>query len=272
MRKNKGLVTILCAALILGGVGYMSNGFKDWNADNWRNRVIPSQSSEVVDDSSEATPDISEDPELGTSSEPEPIDFLENLTVKGPFENVSWMNHVLNFESDNNIAPLVQTAYRNSDSHGKLTNKNRDYIFNSAKMGKNYEANGLAVQLGFPTTLNETHYEKFGLSNLNKKYTSYLVFDYKVKNDTGFEIRPNDSKFYKNEDLIEFSDADIHLIYKTNESPNWNYIELGNTDLVVVPADDLFYQFAIVFNTGNKSNNVVIGFFDMISSPPILED
>lgn len=56
MRKNKGLVTILCAALILGGVGYMSNGFKDWNADNWRNRVIPSQSSEVVDDSSEATP------------------------------------------------------------------------------------------------------------------------------------------------------------------------------------------------------------------------
>lgn len=61
MRKNKGLVTILCAALILGGVGYMSNGFKDWNADNWRNRVIPSQSSEVVDDSSEATP-TSEEP------------------------------------------------------------------------------------------------------------------------------------------------------------------------------------------------------------------
>lgn len=62
MRKNKGLVTILCAALILGGVGYMSNGFKDWNADNWRNRVIPSQSSEVVDDTSDdETPVVDED-------------------------------------------------------------------------------------------------------------------------------------------------------------------------------------------------------------------
>lgn len=62
MRKNKGLVTILCAALILGGVGYMSNGFKDWNADNWRNRVITPQSSEVVDDTSDdETPVVDED-------------------------------------------------------------------------------------------------------------------------------------------------------------------------------------------------------------------
>lgn len=61
MRKNKGLVTILCAALILGGVGYMSNGFKDWNADNWRNRVITPQSSEVVDDTSDDETPVDED-------------------------------------------------------------------------------------------------------------------------------------------------------------------------------------------------------------------
>lgn len=62
MRKNKGLVTILCAALILGGVGYMSNGFKDWNPDDWRDKIIPSVNTSVDEDEVSIEEPTSEEP------------------------------------------------------------------------------------------------------------------------------------------------------------------------------------------------------------------
>lgn len=267
-RKNDGIVGRILlwfvgAFVIIGtvaGIKFVIE--KDFGGSEEPSQIVPIPSETPPTSDGGATSD-----EPVTSEEPEPTDYLESVAVKGPFEKVDWLSHILNFETEINITPLVQTTYRNSDYHGKLQRGNREYIFNSAKMGKTYEGQKLGLQLGFPTTLNDTHDEKFGLSELTKKYTSYLIFDYKVKNDTGFEIRTDDSMLYNKEELLEFSNADIHLIYKTNESPNWNYVDLGSGE-VIIPADDLFYQFAIVLNTGNKQNNVVIGYFDLISIEP----
>jgi hypothetical protein len=65
--KIKGAITaIIISAVVLGGVGFLSNGFQNWNLDDWKDHFIlptPSTSEDPSDTSSEEPSDTSSDPE-----------------------------------------------------------------------------------------------------------------------------------------------------------------------------------------------------------------
>ena len=259
-RKNKSVIGFVFGALVIGAVGFLSGGFMNWKTDDWRDKIIPpvSVSEEPVsEDAVSEDPSIeeptSEDPiseepsseEIPPSSE-EPINPFDSMVENSQGEYI--------FQTQENIAPLVQTTYKSSATSANLMlgpSLDKEFTFNSLKHFKNvldaetgtYELN---LQFGFPTTITDAHTTNiFGLPGT---YTSYLLPEYKVLNSEGINLLPANLG-------VSAEDAPkLMYVYRSATSLTWKSLGVGNT--LTIAADNDYYQIGIAFNTNNKSDNV----------------
>ncbi len=182
--------------------------------------------------------------------EPNPIDELPEVESRGKFITYG----------EENIAPLIQTAYRSSATYALLTlldnnNESTNFSFNSLKMTKVPDSTELRIQFGFPSTLNETHYDQFGLGGA---YSSYLIGEYKMLNDEGLYINFNDDLLTINEGYKAY----FYFIYRNNENLEWQNVK-ATAEQLFIEADNLYYQFGLVFNVNSKSTRAWISEFKL---------
>lgn len=194
--------------------------------------------------------DSSGEPISSEVIEPNPIDELPEVESRGKFITYS----------EENIAPLIQTAYRSSATHALLTlldnnNESTNFSFNSLKMTKVPDTTELRIQFGFPSTLNETHYDQFGLGGT---YSSYLIGEYKMLNDEGLYINFNDDLLIDSEGYKAY----FYFIYRNNENLEWQNVQ-ATAEQLFIEADNLYYQFGLVFNVNSKSTKALISGFKL---------
>lgn len=151
MSKNgKFLIGLLVGGLLLGGVGFMSNGFTNWSPEDWGNKIKPNLP--VSEPDSEPEPEPSEELPVETRVDLVTFDFettVENRSLT-PETIVQYFNksitggfidHVmLNGEFDN-------YGYDEFDYTGKIDADN-PRIFSSV-YEDNYLKFGSASKLGF---------------------------------------------------------------------------------------------------------------------------
>lgn len=225
-KKRTGLLISAAALLGVAALGFATSGFQNWNPDDMKEKFIP-----TIEDPSE-----------------EPL-------IVNPFDTLPVNNSnpgIIFTYSDEVITPLSAAAYRSSLDYGEVifTGEEGDqapFTFNSLKMfkgdGGEYEA-----RLGFPTTINEKHYDIFGLG---KTYSSWLLGNYKVLNDYGIT--------FSNE-----NNSELTVIYRTNEDLEWRTI--AHYELWEIEGDNRYYQFGIVYNTNSKSNSFILKPFTLPSA------
>lgn len=228
MRKNRTFIGFIIGALLVGAVGFLSSGFLTWNPDDWRDKIIPSVTSEdpvSVDDSIDTTSDV-EEPISDTSE--------EELNAVMELPEMVMTEEVFNFSFSEITGGLSASFYRNST--GELNGFPVSY--NSLRLIKNNEIYDL--RFGFPSTTTNIHTDTEFTNALT--YTSYLKYEFKHHNKYGFVINGR-------------TDSDLKLAYRTNLETQWNYFDLTVEDMII-NGDNLYYQFALVYSSNNKSSNI----------------
>ncbi len=182
-RKNKTLIGFLVGALLVGGLGFLSSGYLNWNPDDWRDKIIPSVNTSVDEDKTTSEL-ITEDPVIEDSSEEVSIEEPTSEEAINPVMELPEMNmteDMFNFSFSATTGGLSAASYRNSS--GELNGLPVSY--NSLRLVNNDGTYDL--RFGFPGTTSEIHTDTEFSTEYT--YTSYLKYDFKFHNKYGFVIK-----------------------------------------------------------------------------------
>ena len=180
-RKNKTLIGFLVGALLVGGVGFLSSGYLNWNPDDWRDKIIPSVNTSSEEETTSEL--ITEDPVIDSSSDEVSIEEPTSEEVINPVMELPEMDmteDMFNFNFSATTGGLSAAAYRNSS--GELNGLPVSY--NSLRLVNNDGTYDL--RFGFPATTSEIHTETEFTHEYT--YTSYLKYEFKFYNKHGIIV------------------------------------------------------------------------------------
>ncbi len=264
-KKNKPIIALSLFALVAtAGVAYLSSGFQKWDLTDWKDKVKP-----ILPGTSE---DISEDPTTSeepiTSEEPvtseEPITSEEPVTSEDPvfgIEDFLELPVLTSFNLD--VWEGDNESYFTSKGMSKTTYKN--LIINDFHQGASLDFNSVrfegtsanALKFGFPGTVTDIH-------TTNEFGTGYTYASYMVINGI-FEYNQSD------EIVTSISDhngepTSLFTVYaRTDNHLTWT--PFANLNSFNQEAE--FIQFAIAYQTNNKSTNAMLTYFDIrVNSTP----